>query len=122
MADQSNSKKASALEKSNFLKSTIMNIKLITRLMSDSRVNGLIKLLPIGSLIYLISPIDFISGALMPVIGAADDIAIVWFGLHLFLELCPAGVVDEHLAQITGQSTSTEKGDIIDAEVVDLED
>ena len=122
MVNQFNSKKVTTSEDSNFLKSMILNIKLITRLLGDNRVNGLIKLLPIGSLIYLISPIDFIPGGMMTVIGAADDVAVMWFGLRLFIELCPADVVDEHLAQITGQVTSTEDGDIIEAEVVDLED
>ena len=46
----------------------------------------------------------------------------MWFGFTLFLELCPADVVDEHLAQLTGQSLSSIQGDIVDAEVVDLDD
>jgi len=121
MADQNNSKKIEPVD-GNFLKNIILQVKLISRLMGDSRVNGLIKLLPIGSLIYLISPIDFISGALVPVIGAVDDIAVMWFGISLFVQLCPADVVDEHLAALTGQVTSTTDGDIIDAEIVDLDD
>ena len=104
----------------NLLKGLVLNTKLIIRLMADPRVNGFAKLLPIASLAYLISPIDFIPGAVMPIIGAADDVAVMWFGLNFFLELCPAGVVEEHLAEITGRSN--EEGEIVDAEVIEWEE
>ncbi len=110
-------RKITTSDDGNFIKGLVLNVKLISRLMGDSRVNGFAKLLPIVSLIYLVSPIDFIPGAVMPIIGAADDVAVVWFGLNFFLELCPAGVVAEHLAEITGQST--DEGEIVDAEVIE---
>lgn len=106
-----------ATENQNFFKNMATQVKLISRLMGDNRVSGFAKTLPIVSLIYLISPIDFISGALMPVIGAVDDIAVVWFGLNFFLELCPADVVEEHRAQLLGTNTD----EIVDGEVVDGE-
>ena len=65
-----------------------MNIKLVVRLIRDRRVNPLIKLLPIGSLVYLIVP-DL---APTPI----DDAAVIWLGSVLFVELCPADVVQEH--------------------------
>ena len=65
-----------------------MNIKLVVRLIRDRRVNPLIKLLPIGSLLYLIVP-DL---APTPI----DDAAVIWLGSVLFVELCPADVVQEH--------------------------
>ena len=91
------------------------------RLMIDSRVSGLLKLLPLGSLIYLISPIDFVPGGLMNVIGAADDVAVVWFGFTLFVELCPPHIVEEHLAELTGRVISTPEGDIVDGEVTEMD-
>ncbi len=121
MAHQPNSKKVKSVD-TNFLRTTILQFKLIMRLLGDSRVNGFYKLLPWGSLLYLISPIDLISGALMPVIGAADDVAIMWFGFTLFLELCPTEVVDEHLEALTGQSSVSTDNDVVDAEVIDLDD
>jgi hypothetical protein len=66
-----------------------MRIKLVLRLMADSRVNPLLKLLPIGSLIYLVVP-DLL-------IGPFDDAAIIWLGTYLFVELCPPDVVAEHM-------------------------
>ncbi len=120
MADQYNSKKITTVD-GNFIKDMVLRIKLITRLMGDRRVSGFTKLLPWGSLAYLLLPFDFIPGGLMTVIGAADDVAVMWFGFTLFLELCPAEVVDEHIALLTGRVTPTEDGDIVDGEIVDLD-
>lgn len=70
-------------------------IKLILRLMGDNRVSPLLKLLPIGSLLYFIIP-DI-------AIGPIDDVAIVWLGSYLFVELCPPHVVEEHMAALGHQ-------------------
>ncbi len=67
-------------------------VKLIVRLMTDRRVNPLIKLLPLGTLAYLISP-DLIPGPF-------DDAMIIWIGTAAFIELCPPDVVKEHLDEI----------------------
>ncbi len=120
MTDQYNSKKITTVD-GNILKDLILRIKLILRLMNDSRVSSLIKLLPMGSLAYLLFPIDFIPGGLMTVIGAADDVAIMWFGFTLFLELCPADVVDEHLTELTGKVVSTPEGDIVEGEISEVD-
>jgi uncharacterized membrane protein YkvA (DUF1232 family) len=79
------------------IQNLIIRGKLILRLMGDKRVNFLLKLLPIGALIYLVSPIDLIPGALIPVIGALDDAAVLWLGVTLFVNLCPEDVVQEHM-------------------------
>lgn len=67
-------------------------IKLILRLLADGRVNPLLKLLPIASLVYLLVP------DLAP--GPVDDALIIWLGAYLFVELCPPEVVEEHLKKI----------------------
>lgn len=67
-------------------------IKLILHLLADRRVNPLIKILPIVSLMYLIAP------DLAP--GPVDDAMIIWLGAYLFVELCPPDVVEEHLKKI----------------------
>jgi uncharacterized membrane protein YkvA (DUF1232 family) len=71
-------------------------LKLIWRLMKDPRVNTFLKLLPIGALIYLISPIDLLPGVTFPVIGVLDDAVVLWLGATLFVNLCPDNVVQEH--------------------------
>ena len=68
--------------------SLTVQIKLILRLMGDRRVNPLLKLLPIGALVYLIVPdIAF---------GPIDDALVIWLGTALFVELCPPEIVKEH--------------------------
>jgi hypothetical protein len=67
-------------------------IKLILRLMGDPRVSPLLKLLPVGTLVYLIIP-DIAPGPI-------DDAAIIWLGTYLFVELCPPDVVQEHMAAL----------------------
>ena len=91
--------------------------KLITRLMGDKRVSPWVKLIPVGALIYLISPIDLIMG--IPGIDALDDAAVLWLGSNLFVELCPQNVVNEHLAELNG--TLEDSGEIVDAETTDVD-
>ena len=101
----------------------VLRLKLILRLMGDRRVNPFIKLLPIASLAYLISPIDFIPGIAFPVIGAVDDVALVTMGAYLFIELCPPDVVEEHMRRLTSNMDVVDgRDEIVDAEVVDMDD
>ena len=83
-------------QNSGFFQNLVLRVKLILRLMGDKRVNFFLKLLPIGALIYLVSPIDLIPGAVLPVIGALDDAAVLWLGTTLFVSLCPDDIVQEH--------------------------
>ena len=69
-----------------------VHIKLILRLMGDARVSPFLKLLPIGSALYFVIP-DL-------AIGPLDDVAVVWLGTYLFVELCPPEVVEEHRAAL----------------------
>lgn len=71
-----------------FLQGLSRQLKLILRLMADNRVNVLLKILPIASFLYLISPFDF------P--GPIDDAMVIGFGLYTFVELCPKDIVAEH--------------------------
>src|SRR4030042_707653 len=98
-----------------------LRIKLILKLLGDKRVNPLLKILPVGSLIYLVMP-DIAPGPI-------DDAALIWLATYLFVELCPPGVVQEHLEALKAtrkvmdsyQETShTEpEGEVIDGEIVD---
>jgi len=63
-------------------------IRLVLRLMADRRVNPLLKLIPIGTVIYFFVP-DLI-------IGPIDDAMIFGVGVYLFIELCPPHIVEEH--------------------------
>ena len=101
------------------LQEFVKQAKLVGRLIGDRRVNGLLKLIPIASIVYLVSPIDLIPGAVVPLMGALDDAAVVWIGTTLFIELCPPDVVQEH-RQALNMDASSDSGEIIDAETRDI--
>jgi hypothetical protein len=98
-----------------------LRIKLIIRLMGDSRVSPLVKLLPIGSLLYFVVP-DIAPGPI-------DDAAVIWLATYLFVELCPPDVVQEHMDALKATrkvmdnyketSQSDMQGEIIDGEIVE---
>ncbi len=70
-------------------------IRLVMRLMADHRVPIVLKLIPIGTLLYFIIPIDLL-------LGPIDDAVVIGLGLYLFIELCPPDVVAEHRQAIKG--------------------
>jgi uncharacterized membrane protein YkvA (DUF1232 family) len=109
------------------LQDVVRYIKLIWLLMSDKRVNLFLKVLPVASMIYLVSPIDLIPGMALPIIGALDDAAIIWIGTSLFISLCPEHVVDEHMLSlakvIDGKWQNIHDSDeIVEAEARDILD
>jgi uncharacterized membrane protein YkvA (DUF1232 family) len=94
-------------------------LKLILKLMGDSRVSPWVKLIPIGAIAYLVSPIDIIMG--IPGVAALDDAAILWIGSNLFVELCPPEVVQEHKQNLESNLEDS-SGDIVDADATDVND
>ncbi len=88
MSDKPN-RKITIPQSGGFFQDLTMRIKLILRLLGDGRVNPLLKVLPIGSLVYLVMP-DIAPGPI-------DDAAVIWLATYLFVELCPPAVVEEHL-------------------------
>lgn len=101
------------------MKDFVKRLKLIGRLMGDSRISAFLKVLPLASLAYLISPIDLAPGVVFPIIGALDDAAILWIGSTLFVELCPNNVVQEHKEAL--EMESGDNGEIVDAETRDID-
>jgi uncharacterized membrane protein YkvA (DUF1232 family) len=98
------------------LKQIVNRLKLIGRLMADPRVNLWLKLIPLGTLVYLISPIDAISG--IPLVSALDDTALLWLGSYLFVELCPPDVVQEHTKAL--RSSAAPDGEVVEGEATDV--
>src|ERR1044072_7822106 len=94
-------------------------LKLILRLMGDSRVSPWVKLIPIGAVGYLISPIDLIMG--LPGVAAAGDGAVLWIGSNLFIELCRPNVVQEHMQDLNS-NLGDSSGDVVDADATDVND
>lgn len=110
------------------LQELTLRAKLMFRLMGDQRVSTWLKLIPVGALVYFISPVDLIPAAVVPGIGALDDVAILWLGYYMFLELCPPEVVRELAKNIISNSTiveevkKEEEVDIVDGEATDVTD
>ena len=75
-------------------------------------MNFFLKLLPISTLVYLVSPLD-------AAIPAVDDALIVGIGTYVFVELCPPEVVEEHRARLAGlgepEQPASESSEVVDS-------
>ena len=88
-------------------------LRLVWRLLNDPRVPILTKLVIPGILLYVVSPIDLIPDV-MPIVGQVDDLAVIFFGIRFFIQICPPDVVLEHSRAISGETHDT-RGDYVDA-------
>jgi hypothetical protein len=95
-----------------FIKNLTRQVRLVLRLIADKRVNLFIKVLPIGSLIYLIAPDIF-------PLNPLDDAAIIGVGFYMFMELCPPEVVEEHRQAIWGQGQAQDTQETVEASFKD---
>ena len=100
-----------------FIKNIAIWIKLVLRLMGDPRVSPWLKLIPFGSLLYLLIP--------EPILGPVDDATVMGLGLYLFVELCPPDIVQEHMDELTqvipANWKDVDEGEIVDAEFYEEE-
>ncbi len=72
----------------------LRQLVLVWRLLFDRRVSWKSKLIPLGVLAYIVSPLDFLPDILFP-IGIADDVGVLIFGLQFFIQSAPPDVVEE---------------------------
>ena len=77
------------------------SMQLVWRLMLDSRVPALPKLIVPLVALYVLSPLDVVPDVIL-VLGQLDDIALLFFGTKLFINLCPPDVVMEHRRALGG--------------------
>jgi uncharacterized membrane protein YkvA (DUF1232 family) len=94
-----------------FLTGIIKRLRLVWLLFWDSRVPLWIKAVLPASLLYLISPVDFVPDVILG-LGQLDDLSVILVGMALFVKLCPPEIVQGYLNQL-------EYGDLSDDEVVD---
>lgn len=93
-------------------------VRLVARLIGDPRVSPLIKLLPFGTLLYVIFP------DLLP-LNPVDDAVVLWLGTYLFVELCPPEVVSEHMRKLEGTlsgSAAKVQDDVVEGEYYEQRD
>ncbi len=112
----------SSTQQGGLVRNAINQVKLIFRLMSDSRVNIFAKLIPLGALFYFISPVDFVPEVAIPFIGVLDDAAILWLSSYVFTEFCPPAVVTEHMKALAGNMTVEPGDEVVDAEATDVKE
>lgn len=99
----------------------VTQLKLILRLVRDRRVNPLLKLIPLFTVLYFFIPDPF------PLPFEVDDFAVLIIGLYLFVQLCPPEIVEEHLeflkhGSIPGEDRGTPAGgDVIDTTFRELD-
>ena len=113
----SNGRKIIPGEGAGFILGIAQHLKLVWRLMLDERISPLLKLIPIGTLVYLISPIDIPT----PI----DDAAIIGMGTYIFIELCPQAIVEEHRAAldrtIPARFKDADEAEIKEEDIIDVE-
>jgi uncharacterized membrane protein YkvA (DUF1232 family) len=88
-----------------FLGDLVKQGRLVWRLLRDSRISGWAKMVPFAGLIYLLSPIDLLPDFMVPGLSQLDDLAVILLSLKMFVELCPPGIVREHLLRLAGRSS-----------------
>jgi uncharacterized membrane protein YkvA (DUF1232 family) len=120
--DENKPSKIVVQQQGGVVRNMINQLKLIFRLMGDSRVNVLAKLIPIGAFVYLLFPADLAPNIALPVIGVLDDAAILWLGSYVFTELCPPEVVAEHMKALSGNTEVSAHDEVVDAETTDVSD
>lgn len=74
-------------------------VRLYWRLVTDGRVSVWPKALLALSVLYLVSPLDFIPDVI-PFVGEVDDLLVLIVACRLFIYLCPPEVVREHVRRI----------------------
>ncbi len=84
-----------------------LRVRLVARLMADARVSLWLKILPVGSVVYLFFP-DLL-------IGPIDDALLLWLATTLFVELAPQEIVAEHLRALQGLPPAQSSGPVVDA-------
>lgn len=92
------------------------------KLMFDNRVGLLTKLIPLGTIAYVLSPLDFIPEMLFGPLGVFDDVGIILLGLTLFIQASPPDIVQEHLRALrAGHGENSVPSEYPDDNVVDGE-
>jgi uncharacterized membrane protein YkvA (DUF1232 family) len=70
-------------------------VKLLGKLLTDSRVPAVEKALFVAAIVYVVSPLDFIPD-IFPFIGQVDDVYVVALTLLRLVNRTDEGVVREH--------------------------
>ncbi|MCB0163248.1 MAG: DUF1232 domain-containing protein [Anaerolineae bacterium] len=78
-----------------FLSNLLKQLRLVWLLFTDSRIGLLAKSVVPLSLLYTISPVDFIPDVILG-LGQLDDFGVILLGMTLFIKLCPPHIVEQY--------------------------
>ncbi len=78
------------------------SFRIAWRLMWDNRVPFSAKIVPIVTILYILSPIDLVPDVIVG-LGQLDDLAILLLGVQLFIAVSPKDVVARIRADIEGR-------------------
>lgn len=74
--------------------------RLFWRLLGDHQVSFFPKIVFIMSLIYFISPLDFLPELLNPFIGYCDDVLLFIWAARYFVKSVPPEIIQQHLREM----------------------
>lgn len=83
----------------NFLTGIFKQFRLVWLLLQDNRISLWVKSIVPLSLLYLISPLDFIPDVVLG-LGQLDDFGVILLGMTLFVKLCPPDIVANYQNQL----------------------
>lgn len=75
-------------------------LMLAWHLLRDERVSYWAKAIPILTIAYLVSPVDFLPAVVAGPLGLLDDVTILILGLNWFIQSVPAEIISEHLESL----------------------
>ena len=101
------------LRTAGFLGEIVREIQLILRLMADRQVRGWLKLIPVFTVLYVVSPIDLVPDPILG-LGQLDDVAIFMIGLKLFVDLCPRNVVQRLRDELTSHTADDRDESVVE--------
>ena len=87
-----------------FLNRALSDIKLAWWLMLQNDVPLLAKLVPILAVVYVVAPVDVLPDFL-PLLGQADDAALLMLGIRTFLRLAPPTVIGRYESDVSRKAT-----------------
>lgn len=80
-------------------------LRLFWRLFRDGRTPWSARLVLLGTLVYVLSPVDLLPAMLFGLVGLVDDLTVLVFGCQLFVRLIPPPVVTEHVEHLAPRAT-----------------
>jgi uncharacterized membrane protein YkvA (DUF1232 family) len=117
MADSKDPQKRTEIAESRPLRTgigAILEPAILTwQLFWDSRVDPIRKLIPLGAVAYLLSPVDLLPELALGPIGMIDDIGLLLLALNAFIAICPPDVVADVRQRIASGGRSAQD-DVVD--------